>query len=539
MHQAVTDPVSDDVPGAREIGFSIPPRYNASAILFDNLARGAGERPAVRTPEGTVSYRALCAQASHAGRALMSLKLERGERVPLLLDDTAAYPAFFFGALRAGLVPVLLNTLTPPDLLQFYLADTGARVLVIDAGFAGQLTPAAVGGTRLETVIIANGTASLPHAARVLEADAWLGAFDGALDAADTHRDDMAFWMYSSGSTGRPKGVVHLQHDMAYTAASYARHVLALTADDICFSVPKIFFAYGFGNTFTFPFSVGASSVLMPGKPDPAAIFATIARQRPTVFFGLPTLYTALAKAPAAETADLSSLRLCVSAAETLSNEISAAWRALSGLDIVEGLGSTEMLHIYLSNAAGAKRAGSAGRRVPGYEIRLTRPDGGEAEDGEEGIMSVRGHSSAPLYWNRADKTAETMRGDWLHTGDRFVRDAQGFYFFRGRADDLIKISGQWVYQLEVELCLAEHEAVREVAVVALPLADGRMTLKAFVVAADPAADRAALTAALQDYVKKALLPHKYPRIVAFLPELPKTGTGKIDRQALRQQEGK
>jgi acetyl-CoA synthetase len=353
------------------------------------------------------------------------------------------------------------------------------------------------------------------------------------LPEADTHRDEMAFWMYSSGSTGRPKGIVHLQHDMPYTVLSYSNHLLKLQPDDICFSIPKVFFAYGLGNSITFPFAAGASSVLFPGRPEPAAVFQAIAEYRPTVLFALPTLYTALVKAPEAAQADLSSIRLCISAAEVLSNEVAAGWKNLAQLDIVEGLGSTEMLHIYLSNSAEERRAGSAGRRVPGYEIKLATQDGRDVADGEEGIMSVRGHSSAPLYWNRPDKTTETMRGDWLYTGDRFVRDGDGFYYFRGRADDLIKVSGQWVYPLEVELCLADHPAVRECCVLGLELPDRRMTLKAFVVPMHPVTDAKVFSGELQDYVKKTLLPYKYPRLVELLPELPKTGTDKIDRQAL------
>ncbi len=256
----IADKVLDDCPGAREIGFSLPPRYNASAVLFDNLARRNGGRPALRGPAGTLSYDALCRLASRAGNALLSLGLAPGDRVVMILDDTPLYAAFLFGAIRAGLVPVLVNTLTPPDLIQFYLADAGARVIMIEADCARQLTPAAVRDTRLEVAVVANGEAALPHVGRVIAASSWLQAFPDRLDGADTHRDDMAFWMYSSGSTGRPKGIVHLQHDMAYTAESYAKHILKLTPDDVCFSVPKIFFAYGFGNSLTFPFSAGASS---------------------------------------------------------------------------------------------------------------------------------------------------------------------------------------------------------------------------------------------------------------------------------------
>jgi acetyl-CoA synthetase len=528
------DPVPRDAPGIREIGFACPERYNASAVLFDNLAAGRGGRTAVTGPAGTRTYAELCADAERYGAGLLSLGLRRGERVLLFLDDTPAYPAAFFGAIRAGLVPVLVNTLTPPDLLQFYLADSGAQAAVCDAGFADRFNATACEGTRLATLILANGDAGSAAAVPTHPAARWLAGPPPALAAADTHRDDMAFWMYSSGSTGRPKGIVHLQHDMAYTRASYARHLLRLGPDDVCFSVPKIFFAYGLGNALTFPFSVGASSVLLPGQPKPAAIFEAIARFRPTVFFGLPTLYTALTKAPEAKTADLSSLRLAVSAAETLAAEVFNSWKAISGLEIMEGLGSTEVLHIYLSNTSQQKKPGAAGKRVPGYEVVLKDGDGREVADGEEGILWVRGDSSSPGYWNRPDRTAETMReAGWIYTGDRFVRDADGFHFFRGRADDLVKVSGQWVYPLEVELTLADHPAVRECAVLAVPHENQLTTLKAFVVLADRAAASDAATRLLQDYVKGRLLPYKYPRLVEYLDELPKTGTGKIDRQAL------
>jgi acetyl-CoA synthetase len=533
-NDSLTDRVPRDAPGIREIGFACPERTNASAILFDNLAAGRGARPAVTGPAGTRTYAELCAEAERYGAGLLSLGLRRGDRVLLFLDDTPAYPAAFFGAIRAGLVPLLINTLTPPDLLQFYLSDSGAQVAICDAAFADRFSDITCKDTRLTTLVVANGEAGAAAAVPTLPAARWLAGPPPALAPADTHPDDMAFWMYSSGSTGRPKGIVHLQHDMAYTHASYARHLLRLGEDDVCFSVPKIFFAYGLGNSLTFPFSVGASSVLLPGQPRPAAIFEAIARFRPTVFFGLPTLYTALTKAPEATSADLSSLRLAVSAAEILAAEVFNAWKAISRLDIMEGLGSTEMLHIYLSNTPEQKKLGAAGKRVPGYEVVLKDTDGREVADGEEGILWVRGDSSSPGYWNRPDRTAETMReAGWIYTGDRFVRDSDGFHFFRGRADDLVKVSGQWVYPLEVELTLADHPAVRECAVLAVAHENQLTTLKAFVVLADRAAASEATTRALQDYVKGRLLPYKYPRLVEYLDELPKTGTGKIDRQAL------
>jgi acetyl-CoA synthetase len=534
MTREITDQVPADNPGAREISFAIPQQYNASRILFDNLANGRGDRPALIAPGRTRSYAELCAEASKWGHGFQSLGLKRGDRILMFLDDTPAYPAAFFGAVRSGFVPLLINTLTPPDLLQFYLSDSGASVAVADAEFCARFDTTACKDTALRTLIVVNGAAGDHAAPNAIVAESWLPKFPADLAEADTHRNEMAFWMYSSGSTGRPKGIVHLQHDMAYSEAAFARNVLKLKPDDICFSVPKIFFAYGFGNSITFPFSVGAATLLLPGQPKPAAIFGAIEQFRPTVFFGLPTLYTSLTKAEGAAATDFSSLRMALSAAEVLSAEVFDGWKTLTGLAIVEGLGSTEALHIYLSNRPDKKKLGAAGLRVPGYEVALKDKDGREVGDNEEGILWVRGDSNTPLYWNRPDKSAETIReGGWIYTGDRFVRDSDGFHFFRGRADDLIKISGQWVYPLEVELCLADHPDIRECAVFAAELPDRRMTLKAVVVMNSRAFDASDTTKMLQDYVKAKLLPYKYPREIRFIDELPKTGTGKIDRQAL------
>jgi acyl-coenzyme A synthetase/AMP-(fatty) acid ligase len=394
----IADPVPADNAGAREIGFSLPARYNASEILFDNLALGRGDRLAVTGPAGRRSYRELCDDAARWGNALSSLGLRRDDRVLMFLDDTPCYPAAFFGAVRAGFVPLLINLLTPPDLLNFYLQDSGATVAIVEAAFADRFNGVACEGTAIETLFVVNGTPPGGPAVNNVIAAASVAEAAAQLDAADTHRNDMAFWMYSSGSTGRPKGIVHLQHDMAYTNESYAKHVLKLTADDICFSVPKIFFAYGFGNSVTFPFCAGAASLLVPGQPKPAAIFEAIARFRPSVFFALPTLYTGLTKAPEAAQADLSSIRLAVSAAEILSAEVFGEWKALTGIEIVEGLGSTEVLHVYLSNTVAHKRLAAAGRRVPGYEIRLCDADGNEVGSDREGILWVRGDSGTPLY---------------------------------------------------------------------------------------------------------------------------------------------
>ena len=527
---ALHDPVGE-TEAARAIGFEKAEHPNASAILFDNLDRDPGA-VALDGPAGAVNYAELCAAASRWGHAFAASGLQRGERIAFFLDDTPTYPAAFMGAVRAGFVPVLLNTQTTADLLRFFLADSGARLVVCEAGFADQFVASAVEGTALERLVVANGAAPGGAPVPALTDAAFTRGYPETLACADTGPDDMAFWMYSSGSTGRPKGIVHLQHDMAYTQLSYAAHVLALKAGDRCLSVPKMFFAYGFGNSVTFPFSVGATAVLMPGRPEPARVLETIERHRPTHLFGLPTLYTALARAPQAAKTDFSSLRMCLSAAEILSEDVFDAWKRLTGCEAIEGLGSTEMLHIYLSNTADEKRLGAAGRVVPGYEVRLRDADGRDVARGAEGVMEVRGHSSAPLYWGRPDKTAETMRGDWLYTGDRFVED-DGYYYFQGRADDLVKVSGQWVWPLEVERCLAEHPAVHECAVVADRMPDKRVRLRAVVRLREGEAADEVMTAALRDHVKGALLPFKAPRVIDYVDELPKTGTGKIDRQAL------
>ncbi|NIR32310.1 MAG: benzoate-CoA ligase family protein [Gammaproteobacteria bacterium] len=530
----IVDRVPDTAPGAAEIGFSVPDRYNAGDILYHNLHAGRRNKIAVLSPLGNRTYGQLCDAASRLGNALRSLGLEPGDRVLLFLNDTAAYACAFFGAVRAGFVPTLINTQSPKDLIRFYLEDSGARAVVVDADYAPLFDEACMRGTSAQTAVVCNGAGEPRGASRIEHADSWLAGFEPILEAAATGRDDVAFLMYSSGSTGRPKGVVHLQHDMLYTARAFAQHVLAIREGDICFSVPKIFFAYGFGNSVTFPCWAGASSALYPGRPVPEAVFDCIERFRPTLFFGLPTLYRTLLASERGRAADLSSVRLFISAGEVLSAEIFNAWKERFGAEIVDGLGSTEMLQTYLSNTPERNRPGSSGRRVPGYEVRLANEAGEPVAAGEEGVLWARGHSSAPCYWNRPEKTAETMRDGWIWTGDRFVQEEDGFFFYRGRQDDLIKVSGQWVHPLEVELCLADHHAVRECAVQGVELPDRRMALRAFVVLNQEIPARPEIVKALQDHVKRSLLPYKYPRIVEFLDALPKTGTGKIDRKALR-----
>ncbi len=511
------------------IGFDKSAHSNCSNILFDNLERNP-DALAVTGPSGTLTYRELCASASAWGLAFKAAGLEQSDRIAIFLDDTPAFPAAFFGAVRAGYVPVLLNTQTTKDLLDFFIADSGARIAVCESTLAQMFEK-----DQVETLVIVNGEApvSAVTAVTAVTASDFLCEQSGDLPAADTNPDSMAFWMYSSGSTGNPKGIVHLHHDMAFTVASYSNHILKVKPKDRLFSVPKLFFAYGFGNGITFPFAAGACAVLMPGQPRAKNVFSMIEQYKPSMLFGLPTLYTSLCRYEEARQYDLSSLRCCLSAAEILSEDVFNAWRNLCGLEAIEGLGSTEMLHIYLSNSEQDKRVSSAGKVVPGYEVKLVDPDGQKVEAGVEGAMMVRGHSSTPCYWNQQEKTSNTIRGDWIYTGDLFIERDEAFYF-QGRADDLIKVSGQWVWPLEVERCLAEHPFVHECVVLAHALEDQRMVLRAIVKLRNANIATEETTKVLQEFVKEKLIAYKYPRIIDYVEAIPHTGTGKIDRLALQ-----
>ena len=524
----IIDPVADDTPGAREIGFVREDHPNCSAILWNNLEHNV-DKIAITGPSGDLTYSELVATASMWGNAFEAVGLNRDDRIACLLDDTPAYPAVFFGAVRRGFVPVLLNTQSNPETVSYYLKDSETRLVITEAALADQFTTEMLDTTLVERIVVVNGESRQESH---IESHAFLDGQPTELACADTQPNDMAFWMYSSGTTGRPKGIVHLHHDMAYTHQSFGLDVLKLKSDDVCFSVPKIFFAYGFGNSLTFPFSVGATTLLMPGRPRADAVLDAIETYKPTVFFGLPTLYNLICRDESIETRNLGSIRQSVSAAETLSEEIYSTWNRLTGHGITEGLGSTELLHIYLSNRREDHRIGAAGARVAGYEVKLVSPEGDEVAAGEEGIMLVRGHSSTPCYWNRPNKSKETIQNDWIYTGDRFL-EIDGYYYFQGRADDLIKISGQWVWPLEVERCLNDHPDVHECAVMAHQLPDRGMTLRAVVCLKKGRTGTERQTKLLQDYVRNQLMPFKYPRVVEYRRELPKTGTGKIDRQAL------
>ncbi|HKA86940.1 MAG TPA: benzoate-CoA ligase family protein [Haliangiales bacterium] len=504
------------------------PATNAAAELLDpHVAAGRGDRIAYHDDRGSLTYAGLRERAHRAGNALRALGLEMEQRVAMAMLDTVDFPAVFLGAIRAGIVPVPLNTLLPAADYTYLLGDSRARALVVSAALLEKLAPAIAASPFLRHVVVAGDGGGRPRL------DDLLAAAAPELEAAPTSADDVAFWLYSSGSTGKPKGAMHLHAHLGHTARLYGQGVLGMTQDDVVFSAAKLFFAYGLGNALTFPLSVGATAVLMAERATPATVMRVLRARRPTIFCGVPTLYAAMLADPAVGP-EGTALRVSVSAGEALPRHVGEAWRRRFGTDILDGIGSTEMLHIFLSNHHGDVRYGTSGRPVAGYEMKIIGDDGQPVADGEEGSLWVRGPSAAIGYWNQRERSLQTFHGPWTRTGDRYVRDADGYYTYSGRADDMMKVGGQWVSPFEVESALSAHEAVLEAAVAGHPDADGLTKPKAFLVLKDPARASEALAEELKAFVKERLAPFKYPRWIEFVRELPKTATGKIQRFRLR-----
>lgn len=495
--------------------------YNASTLLDDNLEAGRGANTAIYFGDERISYQHLFNRVCAMGWALHELGVKRENRVLLILGDTPAFPVAFFGAMRLGAVPVPVNPLYKAADYRFFLEDSGSRLVITDAAYLEKLNEALAGYDEPVKVILAE------------ELDKLLADQETNLVPANTHRDDMAFWLYSSGSTGKPKGVVHLHGAIPVTCETYAQNVLELTADDIVFG-RVLFHAYGLGNALSFPFHAGAASVFVPGRPTPQGIFDAIAHYRPTVLCLVPTLYNALLNDPACATADLSSVRRCISAAEPLAPETWRRWKHRFGLPILDGIGSTEMLHIFCSNTAAECQPGSSGKAVPGYELRLVDDAGNPVAAGETGHLHVKGESAAVFYWRQRDKTRRTMLGEWMVTGDRYRVDEDGFYWYEGRSDDMLKVGGEWVSPIEMENVLMEHTAVNEAAVVGVNV-DGVMRIRAVIILKE--AQTPTLKSELQEWCKQRLQRFQYPHLIDFVTDLPKTATGKIQRFKLRQEE--
>jgi benzoate-CoA ligase family protein len=495
---------------------TFPRGYNAAAELLDrSLAEGRDGHVAFRDDTTALTYAQLRERAHRFGNALLGAGLRPEQRVLMVMQDTVDFPAVFLGAMRAGLVPVPLNTLLTAADYEHFIRDSRASAMVVSPALMPKVE-GALAATKLR---------------HWLTGDA-LYVGSGTLETAPTTPDDAAFWLYSSGSTGSPKGAVHLHSSLKWTALLYAQELLGIRADDVVFSAAKLFFAYGLGNALTFPMSVGATSVLTAERPSMSVVQRVMREHQPTLFGGVPTLYATLL-ADAGFTVS-PRLRASISAGEALPRHVGEAWRTRFGSDIYDGIGSTEMLHIFLSNRPGDVRYGTSGKPVPGYQLELRGDDGMPVADGEEGSLWVHGPSACAGYWNNRERSLATFHGPWTRTGDRYARDADGYYTYCGRADDMLKVGGIWVSPFEVESALAAHHAVLEAAVVGTPDADGLIKPKAFVVLKDPSKGSDALCDELKAFVKDRIAPYKYPRWIELVTELPKTATGKIQRFKLR-----
>ncbi len=521
----------------------LPDNFNAATHFVDrNIAEGRGGNIAFECGDERVTYRQVAERVNRFGSALKGLGIQPEQRIALILQDTPAFAYSFFGAIKAGVVPVPLNTLWRARDYTHALNDSGARLLVISEALLREfdaidraLVP------RLEHVIVVGQPSSAKAAEGrprqgAISFSALLEESSPALDAEPTHRDAMAFWLYSSGSTGGPKGCVHLQHDMFVCAESYAKGVLGMRESDRCFSAAKLFFAYGLGNALYMPFAVGATTILLPDPPTAPRVYEIIARFKPTLFFSVPTNFGMLLSHEGEF--DLSSVRYAVSAGEALPESIYRRFKERFGVEILDAIGSTECLHMFIANRPGHVRPGSSGQPVPGYQARIVDEHDQPVPVGEMGNLLIKGDSTCAYYWNQHEKTKQTIQGEWIRTGDKYYCDADGYYWYGGRSDDMLKAGGIWVSPVEIENVLIDHEAVQECAVIGRD--DGRGLLKpfAYVVLKAQVTGSPELAAALQTFVRERLADYKRPRGVEFVSELPKTATGKLQRFKLRAAQG-
>jgi len=517
--------------------------YNAVSDFVDaNVERGLADKIAFTDPQRTLSYGELQGATCRFGRGLRTLGLRQESRIVLILLDTVDFPIAFWGAIRAGVIPVPLNTLLTPEQYAYMLEDSRAEAVVISASLAKALEPILDRLTHLRFAVVAGADAgsAAPKLGR-LETHRFADVLTGGtpeLWTASTVTDEVAFWLYSSGSTGAPKGAKHLHTSLMATARLYGQGILGFCAEDVVFSVAKLYFAYGLGNSMTFPMSVGASTVLLPDRPTPQSVLEIMRRHSPTLLFGAPTFYGAmLADAEIGRGAGSDRLRLCISAGEALPPNFSERWREVVGTEILDGIGSTEMLHIFVSNRPGEIRFGTTGKPVPGYDAKIVDEEGHELGVGEIGELVIRGPSAAEGYWNQRAKSQRTFAGEWTHTGDKYIRDEDGFYRCCGRTDDMFKVSGNWVSPFEVEAALISHEAVLEAAVIGKEDQDGLIKPKAFVVLKGGYKADEGLFEALKNHVKQHAGLWKYPRWFEVRADLPKTATGKIQRFKLREED--
>ena len=500
----------------------LPRDYNAAVDLVGrNLVAGRSAKVAYIDDSGACTHAELAERVERAANVLRSMDLRREERIGIAMLDSADWVALFLGAIKAGIVPVAMNTLLMPKDYEYQLRDSRARALFVSEPLL----------KNFDGLKCSDLWHVVPHS----EFKERLSKAASTAEAASTTRDDMCFWLYSSGSTGAPKGTVHLHSHLIATAELYAKPILGIRDSDVVFSAAKLFFAYGLGNALTFPMSVGATTILMAERPTPDAVFKRLVEKKPTIFYGVPTLYAAFLASPNFPRKDQLKLRICTSAGEALPEGLGTRWTERTGVEILDGIGSTEMLHIFISNRPGEVRYGTTGKPVPGYEVRLVDDQGGVIDKpGELGELQISGPTSAIMYWNQRGRTKSTFQGPWTRSGDKYSFDEQGYYTYGGRSDDMLKVSGIYVSPVEVEAALISHEAVLEAAVVGTEDEQKLVKPKAYVVLKPGQSPSESLKTALQQHVKDKLAPYKYPRWIEFMNELPKTATGKIQRFKLR-----
>ena len=508
----------------------IPTPYNAVSDFVDrNVEQGLGGKLAFVEGKNTLTYGALQAATYRMANLLRGMGIKREARIAILMHDTVDWPVVYWGALRAGVVPVCLNTLLTVDQYEYMFTDSRVEALFVSADLLPLIEPLIPQMGALQQVVVVDGDGqNYPDLQTLLK------AADDTAETADTCSDETAFWLYSSGSTGAPKGVRHVHSSPMYVAEHFGKQVLELQQDDICFSAAKLFFAYGYGAAMAIPMAVGATTVLLAGRPTPQTVLEVMNTYNPTLFFGVPTLYAAmLADEGCTPQNGSSRLRLCISAGEALPEDVGKNWAKRMDVDILDGIGSTEMLHVFLSNWPDDVNYGTSGKEIPGYKLRLVDEDGKEVGVDEIGELLVSGGSAADGYWNQRAKSRATFAGEWTHTGDKYTRNEQGYYTYCGRTDDMFKVSGRWVSPFEVEQALVAHPSVLEVAVVAHEDDKNLTKPKAFVVL-NSGVSQEGLFELLKEHVKDSVGPWKYPRWIDFVEDLPKTATGKIQRFKLR-----
>jgi benzoate-CoA ligase family protein len=508
----------------------LPDVYNAATTFMDeNIVHGRGGRVAIYYQEQKITYQEVFEKVNRTGNALKDLGIRIEDRVLLILPDSPEFAYSFFGTIKIGAVAVPTNPWMFAKDYEYLINDSRAGAIIVHESTLPEIEKIWDNAPFLRNIIVVGSPRG-----KALSYDSLIAKASDKLEVEKTTKDDVCFWCYTSGSTGSPKGAVHLQYDMITITELFVKPVLGMNENDLCFSASKMFFSYGLGNSLYFPFRFGASTVLWPEKPDPEKVLQVIAKYRPTFFYSVPTLFARYLRVE--KKYDLSSLRICLSSGEPLPPAIFHQWKERTGVELLDVVGSTEATHDFLANRPGRAKAGSSGEVTPAFEAKIVDDDGREVPVGQVGNLMVRGDATAPSYWNKHEQTKRMMQGEWLKTGDTYYCDEEGYYWYCGRSDDMMKVGGLWVSPIEIENALMEHPAVLESAVIGDTDADGLLKPKAFVMLKNEFKPSNELRAELQNHVKNKLAPYKYPRWVEFVDDLPKTVTGKIQRFRLRAQ---